>query len=158
VVCGFGHAFDIGAGSMVVAEGNLFQNVVTPLLENEGQLFSSPSTSANAACEAYLGHVCQLNAFGSSGSFEGSDTSFFSDFSGKTIASASPASSSMAIRLELGNFGTEQFFALKSHKFYFFTIIGFLVNINSVDGNCAAAIPIIIFICKLYPLPKTSLT
>jgi pectin lyase len=97
-----GHAFDIGAGSMVVAEGNVFQNVVTPLLENEGQLFSSPSTSANAACEAYLGHVCQLNAFGSSGSFEGSDTSFFSDFSGKTIASASTASTGVANTAGIG--------------------------------------------------------
>jgi pectin lyase len=84
-----GHAFDIGAGSMAVAEGNVLQNVVTPLLENEEQLFSSPSTSANATCEAYLRHVRQLNAFGSSGSFKGSETSFFSDFSGKTIASAS---------------------------------------------------------------------
>jgi pectin lyase len=43
-----GHAFDVRAGSMVVAEGNVFQNVMTPLLENEGQSFSSPSTSANA--------------------------------------------------------------------------------------------------------------
>jgi pectin lyase len=99
-----GHAFDIGAGSMVVAEGNVLQNVVTPLLENEGQLFSSPSTSANAACEAYLGHACQLNALGSSGSFEESDTSFFSDFNGKTIPSAGTASSTVANTAGIGKF------------------------------------------------------
>jgi len=65
-------------------------------------LFSSPSASANAACEDYLGHVCHLNSFGSSGSFEGSGTSFFSDFSGKTIASASTAPSSVANTVGIG--------------------------------------------------------
>lgn len=97
-----GHAFDIGSGSMVVAEGNVFQNVVTPLLENLGKLFSSPSTTANAACTAYLGHACVLNAFGSSGSFSGSDTSFFSNFNGKTIASAAAASANVANTAGIG--------------------------------------------------------
>ncbi|TVY55114.1 putative pectin lyase A [Lachnellula cervina] len=97
-----GHAFDIGAGGYVVAEGNVFQNVVTPLLEKLGSLFASPSTSANTACDAYLGHNCQLNAFGSSGTFVGTDTDFFSDFSGKTIASADAASSSIASSAGVG--------------------------------------------------------
>ncbi|KAK8909148.1 hypothetical protein QC760_001879, partial [Botrytis cinerea] len=44
---------------------------------------------ANAACSAYLGHTCQVNGFGSSGTFSSSTTSFFSDFSGKNVASAS---------------------------------------------------------------------
>jgi pectin lyase len=96
------HTFDIGAESMVAAEGNVFQNVVTLLLENAGQVFCSPSTSANAACEAYLGHVCRLNAIGSSGSFEGSDTSFFSDFNEKTIPSAGTASSTVANTARIG--------------------------------------------------------
>jgi pectin lyase len=89
-----GHAFDNGAGSKVVAEGNVFQNVVTPLLENKGQFFGSPSTGANAACSANLKHTCQLNAFGSSGTLGGSDTSFFSNFAGKNVASAAAASAS----------------------------------------------------------------
>jgi pectin lyase len=97
-----GHAFDIAAGGQVVAEGNVFQNVVTPLLENAGKLFSSPSTSANTACAAYLGHNCQLNAFGSSGSFSGTDTSFFSNFNGKTVASASAASANVATTAGIG--------------------------------------------------------
>jgi len=91
-----GHAFDIAAGGQVVAEGNVFQNVVTPLLANSGKLFSSPTTSANTACAASLGHNCQLNSFGSSGSFSGSDTSFFSNFKGKTVAGASAASAGVA--------------------------------------------------------------
>ncbi|KAH7176973.1 putative pectate lyase [Dactylonectria macrodidyma] len=85
-----GHAFDVDSGGMVLAEGNVFQNINTPITSTStGKLFSSPSTSANAACSAYLGHVCEVNGFGSSGTFSGSDTSFFSYFSGKNIASAS---------------------------------------------------------------------
>jgi pectin lyase len=97
-----GHAFDNEAGGMVVAEGNVFQNVATPLLANAGQFFASPSTSANTACTNYLGHACQLNAFGSSGSLTGTDTSFFSNFKGKNIAGAAVASSSIASTAGVG--------------------------------------------------------
>ncbi|KAG4432299.1 hypothetical protein IFR05_012206 [Cadophora sp. M221] len=84
-----GHAFDIGAGAYVVAEGNVFQNIATVALSPiTGQAFSAPSTSANAACSAYLGHVCQVNGFGSSGAFSKSDTGFFSNFEGKNVATA----------------------------------------------------------------------
>lgn len=79
-----GHAFDIGsANSHVVAEGNVFQNVVTPLLANSGKLFAA--TGNLAACQTYLGHTCVVNAFGSSGAFPGTDTAFFSEFSGMCI-------------------------------------------------------------------------
>ena len=87
------HAFEVGTGAYIVAEGNVFQNVVAPVESGgTGQLFTAPSTSANTACKTYLGHNCQVNAFGSSGTFSQSDTGFFSDFSGKTVASASAAS------------------------------------------------------------------
>ncbi|KAF2676258.1 polysaccharide lyase family 1 protein [Lentithecium fluviatile CBS 122367] len=97
-----GHAFDNGAGGMVVAEGNVFQNVATPLLANSGQFFGSPSTSANAVCSSYLGHACQLNAFGSSGALGGTDTGFLTNFAGKSIASAATASSSIASTAGVG--------------------------------------------------------
>jgi pectin lyase len=90
------HAFDNEEGGMVVAEGNVFQNVATPLLANIGRFFASSSTSANTACTNYLGHACQLNAFGSSGSLTGTDTGFFINFKGKNIASAAVASLSIA--------------------------------------------------------------
>jgi pectin lyase len=84
-----GHAFDIGSSSSyVLAEGNVFQNVKSPLLANSGHLFGSPSTGANAACSSSLGHACVLNAFGSSGSLGGSDTSVLSRFAGKNVAGA----------------------------------------------------------------------
>ncbi|KAJ5370554.1 uncharacterized protein N7496_006646 [Penicillium cataractarum] len=84
-----GHAFEIGSGGYVLAEGNVFQNIDT-VVESpvDGQLFTSPSTSANTACSNYLGRVCQINGFGSSGTFSQSDTGFFSKFSGQNIASA----------------------------------------------------------------------
>lgn len=97
-----GHAFDNGAGGMVVAEGNVFQNVKTPLLANAGQFFGSPSTSANTVCNSYLGHNCQLNAFGSSGTLGGTDTAFLTNFKGKSIASASTASSSISSSAGVG--------------------------------------------------------
>ncbi|KAI9745096.1 MAG: hypothetical protein M1818_001374 [Claussenomyces sp. TS43310] len=87
-----GHAFDIGSGGYVVAEGNVFQNVVTPLLENLGELYSSPDTTSNEQCSANLHHVCQLNDFGSSGAFSGASTAVLDKFAGKNVATAALAS------------------------------------------------------------------
>ncbi|CAI7611060.1 unnamed protein product [Penicillium glandicola] len=85
-----GHAFEIGSGGYVLAEGNVFQGI-TAVVETPitGQLFSSPSTSANTACSASLGRVCELNGYGSSGSTSQADTAFLTNFVGKNIASAS---------------------------------------------------------------------
>ncbi|KAI0471704.1 pectate lyase a [Xylariaceae sp. FL0804] len=83
------HAFELDSGAMVLAEGNVFQNVPTPVESPvSGQLFTSPDSGTNAACTAYLGRACQLNAFGSSGDFYQVDEGFFSNFAGKNIASA----------------------------------------------------------------------
>ncbi|KAL2858578.1 putative pectin lyase A [Aspergillus pseudoustus] len=84
-----GHAFEIGSGSMVLAEGNVFQNIPT-IVESpvSGQLFTSPDTTTNAICSTYLGHTCQVNGFGSSGTFSQADEGFLSNFEGKNIASA----------------------------------------------------------------------
>ncbi len=94
-----GHAFEVDSGAMIVAEGNVFQNVdymVDPGSAVAGKIFTSPSTSTNAACLSYLGHACQLNAFGSTTAYTGTDESFFSYFSGKNIASAATASSAQS--------------------------------------------------------------
>ncbi|QSZ28838.1 hypothetical protein DSL72_003343 [Monilinia vaccinii-corymbosi] len=86
-----GHAFEIGAGGNVLAEGNVFQNI--PIVAQSpisGQFFNAPSPAANAACTASLGRVCQTNGFGASGTFNSGTTNFLKDFSGKNIASAAP--------------------------------------------------------------------
>ncbi|EKD15137.1 uncharacterized protein L3040_005156 [Drepanopeziza brunnea f. sp. 'multigermtubi'] len=97
-----GHAYDVMAGGQVTAEGNVFQNVKTPLLSNKGKVFSSPSPSANTACMPYLGRACQLNSIDSSGTIAGSDTSFFGNFNGHTIASAKKASKKIANAAGIG--------------------------------------------------------
>ncbi|EPS26530.1 putative pectin lyase [Penicillium oxalicum 114-2] len=92
-----GHAFEIGSGGYVLAEGNVFQNV--PNINDvtmKGKLFTAPSPGAAQACSSTLGRPCQMNGYGSSGPFSGSDTSFFSKFRGQNIASASPYTSVVA--------------------------------------------------------------
>jgi pectin lyase len=92
-----GHAFEIGQGGYVLAEGNVFQNIVaaaeSPIA---GQLFSSPDTNTNAVCSNYIGRACQLNGYGSSGALSQADTAFLTNFGGKNIASASAYTSVVA--------------------------------------------------------------
>lgn len=84
-----GHAFEIGEGGYVLAEGNDFQDVTTPVEDPiDGQLFASPDTSTNAACKTYLGRACEVNGFGSSGAFNQADEGLLSKFKGQSIASA----------------------------------------------------------------------
>ncbi|KAK1145187.1 hypothetical protein N8T08_004620 [Aspergillus melleus] len=91
-----GHAFEIGSGGKVLAEGNVFQNIPTVLQSNSGQLFTSPDSNTNQVCSTYLGHVCQTNGFGSSGSFSKADTGFLTNFQGKNIASAAAYTSAQS--------------------------------------------------------------
>ena len=82
-----GHSFELDSGAKVLVEGSVFQNIATPVeAGGAGKLFASSSSST--ACSTYLGRSCQANGFGSSGTLSGTDTSFFSYFSGKNIASA----------------------------------------------------------------------
>lgn len=92
-----GHAFEVGAGANVLAEGNVFQNVPVEVEASSfaGQMFSVPSTAAAANCESALGRACQVNIFGTSGTMSQATTSFLTNFAGKNIAAANAASSSM---------------------------------------------------------------
>ncbi|KZM19269.1 Pectin lyase [Ascochyta rabiei] len=88
------HAFEADSGSKILAEGNVFQNVDAPAQAGlPGKVFAAGSASLNSQCKTYLGHNCELNAHGSSGTLAGSDTSFLSSFKGKNVAAASAASS-----------------------------------------------------------------
>ncbi|KAI8271707.1 pectin lyase 2 [Colletotrichum sp. SAR 10_99] len=83
-----GHAFEADSGSKILAEANVFQNVKAAAQSGlPGQVFASPDTATNAACQSALGRSCQLNAYGSSGTLTGSDSSFLSNFAGKNVAS-----------------------------------------------------------------------
>ncbi|RAL14480.1 polysaccharide lyase family 1 protein [Aspergillus homomorphus CBS 101889] len=85
-----GHAFEVGSGAYILAEGNVFQNVDTVVeTPTSGQMFSVPSTSSGTSCTASLGRACVINGFGSSGTLSETDTDFLNNFKGKNIASAS---------------------------------------------------------------------
>ncbi|KAI4727123.1 putative pectin lyase [Aureobasidium sp. EXF-10728] len=87
-----GHAFELGQGGYVLAEGNKFQNVNTVIEAGAtGKYFTVPGSGS--PCSSFIGRSCQSNAFGSSGAFSSADTSFLSNFKGKNIASAAAASS-----------------------------------------------------------------
>ncbi|KAL3427510.1 pectin lyase [Phlyctema vagabunda] len=101
-----GHAFEIGEGAYVLAEGNVFQNI--PVVAEDpidGQVFTSPSASANTACDTYLGHNCEVNGFGTSGTFSQSDTGFFSDFDGYSVATAEAYSTVVTSVTENAGYG-----------------------------------------------------
>ncbi|KAI9928427.1 hypothetical protein ASPWEDRAFT_58732 [Aspergillus wentii DTO 134E9] len=89
-----GHAFEIGEGAYVLAEGNVFQDVTTPAESPiDGEVFTVPSTTSAEQCSSYIGRNCEVNGFGNSGTFSQSDTGVLSKFKGETVASASAYSS-----------------------------------------------------------------
>ncbi|CAI4214944.1 unnamed protein product [Parascedosporium putredinis] len=100
-----GHNFELDSGAKVLAEGNIFQNIKTPPVRRCRQALHPASASAGSACTQYLGRACQVNGFGSSGSFTGTDTSFLSYFAGKNIASATDYNTAKNV-INTAGFGT----------------------------------------------------
>ncbi|KAF5542387.1 pectin lyase precursor [Fusarium napiforme] len=99
----FDHAFEIEENGQVLAEENAFQNVKNPLKTGtKSRLFTVPTAGSANSCKASLGRACQINAFGSSGSFPGDDTGFLGSFKGKTIASVASAQSAKNFMTKAG--------------------------------------------------------
>lgn len=96
-----GHAFEIGSGGYVLAEGNYFSDVDTVLETDsfEGVLFSADSDSST--CESYIGRSCVANVNG--GDLTGTSTSALNAFNGDTLATASTASTDPASSAGQGN-------------------------------------------------------
>ncbi|KAM0323891.1 hypothetical protein ACHAQA_008472 [Verticillium albo-atrum] len=92
-----GHAFEGDSTAMILAEGNVFQNVKASIESNfAGRIFASPDTNTNKNCASPLGRNCQLNAYGSSGSLTGTNTAILANFKGKNIAAAGLATTANA--------------------------------------------------------------
>ena len=72
-----GHAFDIGTGAKVLIEGNVFDNVNTPITTASntagGMIFNTPA-GTEASCKATLGRNCVANSVSNSGAFNGFGT------------------------------------------------------------------------------------
>ncbi|GKT51491.1 putative pectin lyase F-1 [Colletotrichum spaethianum] len=89
-----GHAIEGGeATARGIFEGNAFINVKQMVSDYQGKLFSSPDATTNAQCKSALGRACEVNVFEkTTDAFKYTDTSFFGDFKGLSIASAAAAS------------------------------------------------------------------
>jgi pectin lyase len=95
------HALEADSGAKVLAEGNVFQNVVQAQQAGlPGKVFNSASSPA--ACKQYLGHACVANAYGSSGALTGADASVLAAFSGKNVAAAGTAESAKGVQTSAG--------------------------------------------------------
>lgn len=91
-----GHAIEGDKNGQGLFEGCAFEDVDTVVVDDfKGSLFSSPDSTTNAECESALGRSCVENSFSNSGAFDKSDTGFFSNFTGLSIASATAASSAL---------------------------------------------------------------
>ncbi|KAI1308112.1 pectin lyase fold/virulence factor [Xylaria venustula] len=103
-----GHDFELDSGAKVLVEGSVFQNAgnVVDTSSVAGLIFTSPDSTSNAACSTYLGRSCELNAYGSTTTYTGTDETFFQYFSGKNIASASSATSAQSSVPGSAGFGT----------------------------------------------------
>ncbi|TDZ38748.1 putative pectin lyase C [Colletotrichum spinosum] len=89
-----GHALEGGdANARGIFEGNAFIKVSQLVSDYKGRLFSSPDATTNAQCKTALGRACEVNVLeGTTDAFKYTDTSFFGDFKGLSIASADAAS------------------------------------------------------------------
>jgi len=85
-----GHAIDPEVGASIVAEGNYFNTVTTPVLAGGTGVLYFPTTSAQAStCSSYIGRACVTNTLLSSGSAAGTSTSALSALADSTVKSAS---------------------------------------------------------------------
>ncbi|KAK1483861.1 pectin lyase [Colletotrichum tamarilloi] len=89
-----GHAIEGDeATARGIFEGNAFINVNQLVSDYQGKLFTAPDATSAAECKTALGRACELNVFeDTTDAFKYTDTSFFSDFDGLTIASAAAGS------------------------------------------------------------------
>lgn len=88
-----GHAIEGGdTAARGIFEGNAFIKVKQLVSDYQGRLFSAPDATTNAQCESALGRACEVNVLDqTTDEFKYTDTSFFGDFEGLSIASAEAA-------------------------------------------------------------------
>lgn len=99
-----GHAFSISEGEngRVVAEGNVFQSVKTPIEDGVDYMFSAPDAAANEACVEPLGYVCEVNQLTDSGTLSGSATDFLDGFSGEGVNATAASTVAASVKANAG--------------------------------------------------------
>lgn len=88
-----GHMIEGTSEGMGLYEGNYIYDVPTPVASGSVVDLYTAESADLAQCAAYLGRNCVVNEVVDSGSFNYDTTSFFSQFSGKHIVSATAAAS-----------------------------------------------------------------
>ncbi|KAJ5892296.1 uncharacterized protein N7473_008524 [Penicillium subrubescens] len=102
-----GHAFDVGEGTKALIEGNVFQQVKTPFLEDSspGKTFAVTS-SDKSTCDSKLGRTCAVNTFTSSGTLSAGDETVLSSWpsgeSGIDVLDADQVKSSVLSNAGIG--------------------------------------------------------
>ncbi|KAJ5591387.1 hypothetical protein N7450_005359 [Penicillium hetheringtonii] len=102
-----GHAFDVGEGTNALIEGNVFDQVKTPFLDDSspGKTFAVDS-SDKSSCDSALGRACVANTLTSSGKLSASDSSVLSSWpkgeSGINVLEASRVQSSVKANAGIG--------------------------------------------------------
>lgn len=93
-----GHSIEGGdSTARGIFEGNVWRDVTTVVGDYSGRLFATPDSSSASECQSALGRACEVNTVPDGTSLSSyTDTSFFSDFSGLTIAPATSASEALS--------------------------------------------------------------
>lgn len=105
-----GHALDVGKGTNALIEGNVFQQVKIPFLDDSsaGKTFAV-TTSDKSSCDSKLGRTCAVNTLTSSGTLSASDESVLSSWpsgeSGIDVQDAARVKSSVLSDAGVGKLG-----------------------------------------------------
>ncbi|KAF1363893.1 polysaccharide lyase family 1 protein [Lizonia empirigonia] len=97
-----GHAFAIASdeNGRVLAEGNVFESVKTPI--EDGVDFLYAVTDDGAACSSPLGRTCQVNQLTSSGDWSGSATDFLSSFADEGVSATAASGIAASVKSNAG--------------------------------------------------------
>ncbi|KAF1926755.1 polysaccharide lyase family 1 protein [Didymella exigua CBS 183.55] len=97
-----GHAFSIAEdeNGRVLAEGNVFESVTTPIESGFDLLYAV--TDNGAACSSPLGRTCQVNQLTSSGSWSGSATGFLSSFADEGVEAVAASGVAASVKSNAG--------------------------------------------------------
>ncbi|KAI9162828.1 Pectin lyase 1 [Paramyrothecium foliicola] len=84
-----GQAFETESGAKILIEGNVFDNVKTPIKEGSGQLLAINAGDSGEQCDSALERLCEANSLSGSGPMSADDAGVLSSI--KAPATAAPA-------------------------------------------------------------------
>ncbi|EGZ22098.1 hypothetical protein PHYSODRAFT_434567, partial [Phytophthora sojae] len=99
-----GHAFDVATGGYVLAEGNYFDSVKQPTIDDPKGNFLVPYAAGD--CRAVIGRDCKLNVVAKSGALKGNSQGKGSQFVNvKSLINQYKVTAATKLAVGAGNFG-----------------------------------------------------